>query len=79
MTQIKSNATVNSRRKADTNTPFLIAQEGRNSVDATLSNLSTSKQGLTQDDVEDRLQTHGLNQVSHEKAPNVFFSTFSCL
>ncbi|KJG09506.1 magnesium-translocating P-type ATPase [Photobacterium kishitanii] len=73
MTQIKSNATVNSRRKADTNTPFLIAQEGRNSVDATLSNLSTSKQGLTQDDVEDRLQTHGLNQVSHEKAPNVFF------
>lgn len=72
MTQIKSDTTTTSRRKTDINTPFLIAKEGRNSIDA---NLLTSKQGLTYDNVEYCLQTHGLKQVSHEKAPN-FFSNF---
>lgn len=46
-----------------------IEKEAGNSLERTLSNLMSDRQGLDNDDVEQRLQTHGLNQVAHEKAP----------
>ena len=68
---IQKKTKANSRQEKKVN-DFLIVKEAKNSLDATLSNLSSCSKGLTQADAAERLQTVGLNQVSHEKAPHVF-------
>ncbi|WP_392565496.1 magnesium-translocating P-type ATPase [Utexia brackfieldae] len=44
--------------------------EAQNSLDGTLTHLQTSLSGLTNSDVKQRLQTHGYNDVAHEKVPS---------
>ena len=46
--------------------------ESRNSLDRTLSNLQTSLNGLTEQDVKERLISFGNNDVVHDKAPSVW-------
>ncbi|CAI0857181.1 magnesium-translocating P-type ATPase [Serratia proteamaculans] len=58
------------RRRDKKTTSYAIAQEAKNSVDQTLANLKCNRNGLTQDDVVERLEQFGVNQVAHEKAPH---------
>ncbi|CAI0740830.1 Magnesium-transporting ATPase, P-type 1 [Serratia proteamaculans] len=58
------------RRRDKKTTSYVIAQEAKNSVDQTLANLKCNRNGLTQDDVVERLEQFGVNQVAHEKAPH---------
>ncbi|SUB83261.1 Magnesium-transporting ATPase, P-type 1 [Pragia fontium] len=56
---------LNEKNKA----PFIIEREAKNNLERTLSNLMTNRQGLDEDEVKDRQELHGKNQVVHEKAP----------
>ncbi|VEA66512.1 Magnesium-transporting ATPase, P-type 1 [Serratia plymuthica] len=60
----------NLRRRDKKEAPYAIAQEAKNSVDQTLANLKCNRNGLTQDDADERLEQFGVNQVAHEKAPH---------
>ena len=65
------------RRRDKKSTPYAIAQEAKNSVDQTLANLKCNRNGLTQEDVDERLTQFGINQVAHEKAPHALVQLFS--
>lgn len=65
------------RRQDKKSTPYAIAQEAKNSVDQTLANLKCNRNGLTQEDVDERLTQFGINQVAHEKAPHALVQLFS--
>ncbi|WP_440482647.1 magnesium-translocating P-type ATPase [Serratia marcescens] len=58
MTQIKDAVT------------YAIAEEATNSIAQTLANLKCNRNGLTQDDADERLEQFGANQVAHDKAPH---------
>ncbi|MDM1829046.1 magnesium-translocating P-type ATPase [Serratia marcescens] len=49
---------------------YAIAQEATNSIAQTLANLKCNRNGLTQDDADERLEQFGANQVAHDKAPH---------
>jgi Mg2+-importing ATPase len=49
---------------------YAIAQEASNSIAQTLANLKCNRNGLTQDDADERLEQFGANQVAHDKAPH---------
>ncbi|MEM5441741.1 magnesium-translocating P-type ATPase [Serratia marcescens] len=66
MTQINERTR---RRDKDTVT-YAIAQEATNSIAQTLANLKCNRNGLTQDDADERLEQFGANQVAHDKAPH---------
>ncbi len=66
MTQINERTR---RRDRDTVT-YAIAQEATNSIAQTLANLKCNRNGLTQDDADERLEQFGANQVAHDKAPH---------
>lgn len=57
------------RRDKDAMT-YAIAQEATNSIAQTLANLKCNRNGLTQDDADERLEQFGANQVAHDKAPH---------
>ncbi|MBH1906450.1 magnesium-translocating P-type ATPase [Serratia nevei] len=66
MTQINERTR---RRDKDTVT-YAIAEEATNSIAQTLANLKCNRNGLTQDDADERLEQFGANQVAHDKAPH---------
>ncbi|HGM6675419.1 TPA: magnesium-translocating P-type ATPase [Serratia marcescens] len=68
MTQINERT---SRRDKDAVT-YAIAEEATNSIAQTLANLKCNRNGLTQDDADERLEQFGANQVAHDKAPHAF-------
>ncbi|ENR6206149.1 magnesium-translocating P-type ATPase [Serratia marcescens] len=66
MTQINERT----RRRDKDAVTYAIAQEATNSIAQTLANLKCNRNGLTQDDADDRLEQFGANQVAHDKAPH---------
>ncbi|ELY1865435.1 magnesium-translocating P-type ATPase [Serratia marcescens] len=72
MTQINERTR---RRDKDTVT-YAIAQEATNSIAQTLANLKCNRNGLTQDDADERLEQFGANQVAHDKAPHALIQLF---
>ncbi|WP_127958340.1 magnesium-translocating P-type ATPase [Serratia microhaemolytica] len=67
----------NNRGRDKKRDPYLIAQEAKNSLEQTLVNLNCNRSGLTQEDAKERLQSVGVNQVAHEKAPHAFVQLVS--
>lgn len=49
-----------------------VVEEAKNTLEKTLDNLNTSREGLNILEVEDRLLQHGANEVAHDKAPPAF-------
>ncbi|HGE8446683.1 TPA: magnesium-translocating P-type ATPase [Serratia marcescens] len=66
MTQINERT----RRRDKDAVTYAIAQEATNSIAQTLANLKCNRNGLTQDDADERLEQFGANQVAHDKAPH---------
>ncbi|MGQ1885267.1 magnesium-translocating P-type ATPase [Serratia marcescens] len=66
MTQINEKM----RRRDKDAVTYAIAQEASNSIAQTLANLKCNRNGLTQDDADERLEQFGANQVAHDKAPH---------
>ncbi len=66
MTQINERT----RRRDKDAVSYAIAQEATNSIAQTLANLKCNRNGLTQDDADERLEQFGANQVAHDKAPH---------
>ncbi|BEM78308.1 magnesium-translocating P-type ATPase [Serratia marcescens] len=66
MTQINERT----RRRDKNAVTYAIAQEATNSIAQTLANLKCNRNGLTQDDADERLEQFGANQVAHDKAPH---------
>ncbi|HGO4161048.1 TPA: magnesium-translocating P-type ATPase [Serratia marcescens] len=66
MTQINERM----RRRDKDAEAYAIAQEATNSIAQTLANLKCNRNGLTQDDADERLEQFGANQVAHDKAPH---------
>ncbi|MBH3275189.1 magnesium-translocating P-type ATPase [Serratia marcescens] len=66
MTQINERM----RRRDKDAAAYAIAQEATNSIAQTLANLKCNRNGLTQDDADERLEQFGANQVAHDKAPH---------
>ncbi|MEG9603816.1 magnesium-translocating P-type ATPase [Serratia nematodiphila] len=66
MTQINERM----RRRDKDAVTYAIAQEATNSIAQTLANLKCNRNGLTQDDADERLEQFGANQVAHDKAPH---------
>ncbi|AQT66013.1 magnesium-translocating P-type ATPase [Serratia marcescens] len=66
MTQINERT----RRRDKDAVTYAIAQEATNSIAQTLANLKCNRNGLTQDDADERLEQFGVNQVAHDKAPH---------
>jgi len=66
MTQINERT----RRRDNDAATYAIAQEATNSIAQTLANLKCNRNGLTQDDADERLEQFGANQVAHDKAPH---------
>ncbi|MGQ6176280.1 magnesium-translocating P-type ATPase [Serratia sp. IR-2025] len=66
MTQINERT----RRRDKDAVTYAIAQEATNSIAQTLANLKCNRNGLTQDDADERLEQFGANQVVHDKAPH---------
>ncbi|HGE8493223.1 TPA: magnesium-translocating P-type ATPase [Serratia marcescens] len=66
MTQINERT----RRRDRDAVTYAIAQEATNSIAQTLANLKCNRNGLTQDDADERLEQFGANQVAHDKAPH---------
>ncbi|MEL5501903.1 magnesium-translocating P-type ATPase [Serratia ureilytica] len=66
MTQINERT----RRRDKDAVAYAIAQEATNSIAQTLANLKCNRNGLTQDDADERLEQFGANQVAHDKAPH---------
>ncbi|WP_171454285.1 magnesium-translocating P-type ATPase [Serratia marcescens] len=66
MTQINERM----RRRNKDAVTYAIAQEATNSIAQTLANLKCNRNGLTQDDADERLEQFGANQVAHDKAPH---------
>ncbi|EPH7218713.1 magnesium-translocating P-type ATPase [Serratia marcescens] len=64
MTQINERT----RRRDKDAVTYAIAQEATNSIAQTLANLKCNRNGLTQDDADERLEQFGANQVAHDKA-----------
>ncbi|HGE8325987.1 TPA: magnesium-translocating P-type ATPase [Serratia marcescens] len=58
------------RRRDKDAVTYAIAQEATNSIAQTLANLKCNRNGLTQDDADERLEQFGANQVAHDKAPH---------
>ncbi|MGL4860394.1 MAG: magnesium-translocating P-type ATPase [Enterobacteriaceae bacterium] len=48
---------------------FAIEKEAKNNLETTLANLRSNLNGLDNDDVEERLESFGPNEVAHDKAP----------
>ncbi|ASL98251.1 magnesium-translocating P-type ATPase [Serratia marcescens] len=68
MTQINERT----RRRDKDAVTYAIAEEATNSIAQTLANLKCNRNGLTQDDADERLEQFGANQVAHDKAPHAF-------
>ncbi|RTF35570.1 magnesium-translocating P-type ATPase [Serratia marcescens] len=66
MTQINERT----RRRDKDAVTYAIAEEATNSIAQTLANLKCNRNGLTQDDADERLEQFGANQVAHDKAPH---------
>ncbi|HEJ0328027.1 TPA: magnesium-translocating P-type ATPase [Serratia marcescens] len=66
MTQINERT----RRRDKEAVTYAIAEEATNSIAQTLANLKCNRNGLTQDDADERLEQFGANQVAHDKAPH---------
>ncbi|HAT3048556.1 TPA: magnesium-translocating P-type ATPase, partial [Serratia marcescens] len=66
MTQINERT----RRRDKDAVTYAIAQEATNCIAQTLANLKCNRNGLTQDDADERLEQFGANQVAHDKAPH---------
>ncbi|ASM17369.1 TPA: magnesium-translocating P-type ATPase [Serratia marcescens] len=66
MTQINERM----RRRDKDAAAYAIAQEATNSIAQTLANLKCNRNGLTQEDADERLEQFGANQVAHDKAPH---------
>ncbi|OKB66562.1 magnesium-translocating P-type ATPase [Serratia marcescens] len=66
MTQINERT----RRRDKDAVTYAIAEEAANSIAQTLANLKCNRNGLTQDDADERLEQFGANQVAHDKAPH---------
>ncbi|WP_193169365.1 magnesium-translocating P-type ATPase [Serratia marcescens] len=66
MTQINERT----RRRDKNAVTYAIAEEATNSIAQTLANLKCNRNGLTQDDADERLEQFGANQVAHDKAPH---------
>ncbi|AYZ33574.1 magnesium-translocating P-type ATPase [Serratia sp. FDAARGOS_506] len=66
MTQINERM----RRRDKDAVTYAIAEEATNSIAQTLANLKCNRNGLTQDDADERLEQFGANQVAHDKAPH---------
>ncbi|HGM5453959.1 TPA: magnesium-translocating P-type ATPase [Serratia marcescens] len=66
MTQINERT----RRRDKDAVTYAIAQEATNNIAQTLANLKCNRNGLTQDDADERLEQFGANQVAHDKAPH---------
>lgn len=49
-----------------------VVAEARNTLEKTLDNLKTSREGLNNLEVEERLLKNGTNEVAHDKAPPAF-------
>lgn len=49
-----------------------VVEEAKNTLEKTLDNLNTSREGLNILEVEDRLLQNGANEVAHDKAPPAF-------
>lgn len=75
MNQKCKNIKVN-RNRHSSDVDFDIAREAQNSLDTTLAHLTTHLNGLTDEDVVDRLQIYGPNQVAHDKAPPALVQLF---
>lgn len=73
MTQINQKV----HRRDKSTDPYAIAEEAKNSIAQTLANLKCNRNGLTQDDAEERLQQFGANQVAHDKAPHALIQLFN--
>lgn len=73
MTQINQKV----HRRDKSTDPYAIAEEAKNSIAQTLANLKYNRNGLTQDDAEERLQQFGANQVAHNKAPHALIQLFN--
>lgn len=73
MTQINKKV----HRRDNSTDPYAIVEEAKNSIAQTLANLKCNRNGLTQDDVEERLQQFGANQVAHDKAPHALIQLFN--
>ncbi len=68
MTQINERT----RRRDKDAVTYAIEEEATNSIAQTLANLKCNRNGLTQDDADERLEQFGANQVAHDKAPHAF-------
>ncbi|HBC5217590.1 TPA: magnesium-translocating P-type ATPase [Serratia marcescens] len=66
MTQINERT----RRRDKDAVTYAIAEEATNSIAQTLANLKCNRNGLTQDDADERLEQFGANQVAHDKVPH---------
>ncbi|MDW8201650.1 MAG: cation-transporting P-type ATPase, partial [Cyanobacteriota bacterium SKYGB_h_bin112] len=51
-------------------------EEAGNNIDQVLRSLDSSRKGLTEADVRDRLRRYGKNEVSHEKPPTWYAQLF---
>ncbi|MBF2083003.1 magnesium-translocating P-type ATPase [Thermoleptolyngbya sp. C42_A2020_037] len=67
---------VNDRALESAKLSLRALEEAGNNVDQVLHSLSSSRQGLTEADVRDRLRRYGKNEVSHEKPPTWYAQLF---
>lgn len=67
---------VNDRALESAKLSLRALEEAGNNVDQVLHSLSSSRQGLTEADVRDRLRRYGKNEVSHEKPPTWYVQLF---
>lgn len=74
MTYINKDSGLKKSARNDKNTPiFIIETESKNSLERTLSNMMTDRQGLDEATVAERQEFYGKNQVVHEKAPPALY------
>lgn len=74
MTYINKDSGLKKSARNDKNTPiFIIETESKNSLERTLSNMMTDRQGLDEATVAERKEFYGKNQVVHEKAPPALY------
>ncbi len=74
MTYINKDSGLKKSARNDKNPPiFIIETESKNSLERTLSNMMTDRQGLDEATVAERQEFYGKNQVVHEKAPPALY------